>query len=83
MNVKLLTEQHLESLSLKEAAQACLILHMSKCNIVGNHMSRLVRHWSQFMRFGTYHMGLDARNPVVGVSDKVRFKLACSATATS
>ena len=25
-----------------EAAQACLRLHLSKCNIVGNHMSRLI-----------------------------------------
>ena len=38
MNVKLLTEHHLEFLSLKEAAQACLNLHLSKCHIVGNHM---------------------------------------------
>ena len=25
-----------------EAAQACLSLHLSKCHIVGNHMSRLI-----------------------------------------
>ena len=42
MTVKLLTEHHLEFLSLKEAAQACLSLHMSKCHIVGNHMSQLI-----------------------------------------
>ena len=41
MSVKLLTEYHLEFLSLKEAAQAHLSLHLSKCHIVGNHMSRL------------------------------------------
>ena len=41
MIVKLLTEQHLEFLSLKEAAQARLSLHLSKCHIVGNHMSWL------------------------------------------
>ena len=41
MSVKLLTEHHLEFLSLKEATQAHLRLHMSKCHIVGNHMSRL------------------------------------------
>ena len=29
------------------------------------------------------NMGRDARNPVFGVSDKVRFKPACSATETS
>ena len=41
MTVKLLIEQHLVFLSLKEDAQARLSLHMSKCHIVGNHMSRL------------------------------------------
>ena len=42
MSLKLLTEHHLEFLSLKEAAQACPSLHLSKCHIVGNHMSRLI-----------------------------------------
>ena len=42
MNVKLLTEHRLEILSLKEVAQARLSLHLSKCHIVGNHMSRLI-----------------------------------------
>ena len=42
MTVKQLTEQHLVFLSLKEAAQARLSLHLSKCHIVGNHMSRLI-----------------------------------------
>ena len=41
MNVKLLTEHHLESLSLKGPAQARLSLHLSKCHIVGNLMPRL------------------------------------------
>ena len=41
MNVKLLTEQHFEFLSLKEAAEARLSLHLSRCQIVGNLMSRL------------------------------------------
>ena len=40
MIVKLLTEHHLEFLSLKEAAEAGLSLHTSKCHIVGNPM-----HW--------------------------------------
>ena len=40
MSVKLLTERHLEFLNLMEAAQAHLSLHLSKCQIVGNHM-----HW--------------------------------------
>ena len=43
MRVKLLTEHNLELLSLNEAAQACLSLHMSKCQIGGNHMSRLIK----------------------------------------
>ena len=41
MIVNLLTELHLEFLSLKEAAQARLSLHLSKCHIVGNHVPRL------------------------------------------
>ena len=42
MIVKLLTERHLEFLSLKEAAEARPSLHMSKCHIVGNLMPRLI-----------------------------------------
>ena len=42
MIVKLLTEHHLECLSLKEAAEAHLSLHLSKCQIVGNLMLRLI-----------------------------------------
>ena len=44
MSVKLLTEHHLEFLSLKGAAQSRLSLHLSKGHIffVGNHMSRLI-----------------------------------------
>ena len=38
MTVKLLTKHHLEFISLNEAAQAHMSLHMSKCHIVGNHM---------------------------------------------
>ena len=40
MIVKLLTEHHLEFLSLKGAAEAHPSLHMSKCQIVENLM-----HW--------------------------------------
>ena len=43
MIVKLLTEHHLEFLSLKEAAEARPSLHMSKCHIVGNLM-----HWLNY-----------------------------------
>ena len=42
MSVKLLTKQHLEFVSLKRAAQAGLSVHLSKCHIVGKHMSRLI-----------------------------------------
>ena len=44
MIVRLLTEHHLEFLSLKGAAQARLNLFMSKCHIVGNHMSWLITY---------------------------------------
>ena len=39
MSVKLLTEQHLEFSAKKEAAQARLSLHLSKCHIVGDHVT--------------------------------------------
>ena len=41
MIVKLLTEYHLEFQCIREAAEARQSLHLSKCQIVGNHMSRL------------------------------------------
>ena len=39
MNIKLLTEYHLEFLCLKETAQAHPSIHLSKGHIVGNLMS--------------------------------------------
>ena len=42
MSVELLNEHHLEYLSLKGASQAHLSLHLLKCHIIGNHMSRLI-----------------------------------------
>ena len=39
MSVELLIEHYFEFLSLKEAAQARLSLHLSKCHIVRNHLS--------------------------------------------
>ena len=42
MIVKLLTEHHLEFLSLKGTAQNRLSLHLSKCQIVGNLMPWLI-----------------------------------------
>ena len=44
MIVKLLTEHHLEFLSLKEAPEARPSLHMSKCHNVGNLM-----HWLNYL----------------------------------
>ena len=42
MIIKLLPEQHLEFLSLPEAAEARTSQHLSKCQIVGNLMLRLI-----------------------------------------
>ena len=39
MSVKVLTEHHLEFLSLKGGWTGLLSLHLPKCHIVGNHMS--------------------------------------------
>ena len=39
--LELLTEDHLEFLSFKGTAQAFVSPLLSKCQIVGNHMSRL------------------------------------------
>ena len=50
MIVKLLTEHHLEFISLKEEAQTRLSLHLSKCQIVGNLMPRL-KFNNMVMRF--------------------------------
>ena len=41
MTVKLLIEHHFEFLSLKGGCKAHLSLHLSKCHIVGNLMSKL------------------------------------------
>ena len=48
MIVKLLTEHHLEFLSLKEAAEARPSLPLSKCQIVGNLILRLILLLSYF-----------------------------------
>ena len=42
MSDKLLTEQNLEFLSLKGGCTGSSELHLSKCHIDGNHMSRLI-----------------------------------------
>ena len=50
MIVMLLAVHYLEFLSLKEATQAHLILYMSNCHIVGNHMSRLIIIYIMYTR---------------------------------
>ena len=50
MSAKLLNGHHLEFLGLKGAAQSCLYLHMSKCHIVRNHMSRLIYLYGPIVR---------------------------------
>ena len=56
MSIKLLTEHHLEFLTLQEATQARLNLHLSKCHIVGNHMSRLISIFPRFfLQLGVQH----------------------------
>ena len=42
MTLRLLTKHHLEFLSLKGGSEARMSLHLSKCHIVGNHMSWLI-----------------------------------------
>ena len=44
MIVKLLTEHHLEFLSLTGGCRGSSRLHLSKCQIVGNLMPRLICH---------------------------------------
>ena len=41
-SMNLLTEHHLDFKAQKGTAQARLSLHLTKCHIVGNHMSRLI-----------------------------------------
>ena len=41
------------------------------------------KNLSLFVKNDLTYMGLDAKKPVFGVSDKVRFKTACSAKDTS
>ena len=42
MTIKLLSEHHTVFLSLKRGCKACQSLHLLKCHIVGNNMSRLI-----------------------------------------
>ena len=45
MILRALTKHRLEFLSLKEATQARLSLHLSKCHIAVKHMSRLISNF--------------------------------------
>ena len=56
MTLKLLTEHHFKLLSLKEAAQARLNLHLSKYHIVCNHISRLNSGLAVFLLGTLKHM---------------------------
>ena len=66
MNFKLLTEQHLEFLSLTGG------LHLSKCHIVGDHMSRL----KYISILTSYNKGLEVRKPYFVVRKQQRSRPA-------
>ena len=72
MIVKLRTEHHLEFLSLKEEAQTRLSLHLSKCQIVGNLMPRLIcnlKHWTE--RFVFVHISDTVSRWITGHSERL------------
>ena len=71
MIIKLLTEHHLEFLSLKEGCRG-----WSQSTLAKMPLLEITCH-------GSYYMGLNARKPVFWVSDQIRPKPACSATRTS
>ena len=52
MNINLLTEYHLEFLSLKGGCIGSSELHLSKRHIVGNHMSRLIYYKEDGIQIG-------------------------------
>ena len=57
-----------------EAAQACLSLHLSKCHIVGNHMSRLICQWKMIFnhlvrKFKVLELLDDQKNSVKSIID--------------
>ena len=73
MSVKLLTEHHLQFLSLKKSSQARLSLHLSKYHIVGNHMSWLICVIERSTTM-TLLLNLDVSNPVLGLKYIDEFK---------
>ena len=63
-----------------------LTLKKGFCNIHSAHHLIEVNKYVKYLKNQTRdagYMGLVATKPVFGVSDKVRFKAACSATETS
>ena len=73
MIVKLLTEQHLEFLSLKRGCTGSSESTLVKCHIVGELMPRTILcHFNSFSRrkvnkyFFYQKLGVDARKPVIG-----------------
>ena len=68
-----MTEHHLEFLSLKEAAQAPMNLHLSKCHIVGNHMSRL--KCAIFTNYKSHMTARDISRRYVSVQIQIRWLL--------
>ena len=59
MSVELLTEHHLELLSLKETTQARLNLHLSKCSHVSAHMGLNARGKAQTSLLSDTETSLD------------------------
>ena len=87
MTVKLLTELHLEFLSLKGGCKARLSLHLSKRHIVGNHMSWLIFNYVQYILHKHFQV---CRNPFMtyfqfdfqqcGMCDQQSLRSACAYT---
>ena len=82
-----MTEHHLEFLSLKEAAQARLSLHLSKCHIIGNHMSRLKCVWGSVSLQQLHLYGHKQQKASLTITDNNRKVIilivddSCSSTA--
>ena len=57
ISVMLLVNNIWSFYTLKEAVQARLSLHLSKCHIVENHLSRLILHFSEYL----FYLGKQCR----------------------
>ena len=83
MTIKLLTEHHLEFLSLKGGCTGLpesTLVKMPHC--WKSHVTAHMSHSSHVLT-AVLHMGCNATKPVLGISVKGRFKLAYSAPETS